>query len=295
MSRQRNAPEGFLLKSAKEIKRPEFSVLMSVYSKETPQNLDESLSSIERQTVQPKEVVIVLDGPVSDRLHGVINDHTHFWKTPIRVVYLEKNLGLGSALKEGAKHIKQPWIARMDSDDICVPRRFEIQTDYIVQHPTIDVFGGQIDEFSHSTKNLIGKREVPVDSSKLLRFAKYRSPLNHPTVFIRRSALDLVGGYRDRPRMEDYDLWIRLIVQGFHMGNINQVLVHMRADGGLVKRRGGLKYLRNYFKLRHGFVKLGFLKIHEAFLGDLIMAFSVFIGSNVRAKIYRIFLRKAGD
>lgn len=270
----------------------EFTVLMSVYNAESADNLNQAIESIEKQTILPKEFILVLDGPVSERLEYVIKDHQKRAIVKIRVIHFKENKGLGVALRAGALEAKTPWIARMDSDDVSVVNRFEIQIQYLTLHPDISLFGGQVDEFSNTLANITGSRIVPTTYSEILRFGKYRSPFNHPTVFIKRSALMEIGSYRNFPSLEDYDLWSRFLVHGYKVSNVDDILVHMRTDSGLIGRRGGRKYLIQYFRLRNNFVKIGFLNLFEALVGDGAMIVSTAIGGKLRSVIYKIFLRK---
>ena len=101
----------------------DFSVLMSVYYKERPEQLRESLDSVFSQTLLPTEVVLVEDGPLTP---GLYNEIERFKSAcpQLKVVRLHENGGLGKALNEGLKHCSYDLVARMDSDDICFPDRF---------------------------------------------------------------------------------------------------------------------------------------------------------------------------
>ena len=127
-----------------------FSVLMSVYEKETPEYLQAALDSIlVNQTIMPTEVVVVEDGPLNDGLYDILEEFRK--KFPcLKTVPLRKNVGLGDALNEGLKHCSYEWVARMDSDDIAVDTRFESQLTFIKHNPDIDLLGGNITEFLNS-------------------------------------------------------------------------------------------------------------------------------------------------
>ena len=129
---------------------PHFSVLMSVYNKEKASYLDKALMSVENQTVIPDEIIIVEDGPISIELKKVISKHKKKFGRGFKNVISEKNQGLGAALRLGTKYVSTNWIARMDSDDISVPNRFEIQLKEIIRKPNIAVVGGQVTEFAEN-------------------------------------------------------------------------------------------------------------------------------------------------
>ena len=105
----------------------EYSVLISVYYKEKAEYLIECLESMVHQTVQPSEIVIVKDGKLTAELEDVLTKYKTKYQRLFKFVCLEKNVGLGLALAEGIKNCSHELIARMDSDDISIPNRCELQ------------------------------------------------------------------------------------------------------------------------------------------------------------------------
>lgn len=270
---------------------PDFSVLISVYSKEKPAFLQEALESIIMQTVMPKEIVIVEDGTLTEQLDSVIGDY-HNCGPKLNVVRLNHNVGLGAALKAGTAHVSTEFIARMDSDDICVPNRFELQLTEFKNNPTLSMVGGQIDEFKSDLGNIVGSRRVPTEMSEIVKFFRYRNPFNHPTIMLKKKDLLSAGGYISFPGFEDYHLWGRLIKQQSEVKNIDKVIVHMRTDDGLYSRRGGIRYLRQYFKLRKFLCNMGLISFSDKLFSNIIMAVNVSVPTKIREKIYKALLHK---
>lgn len=101
-----------------------FSVILSIYYKESPLFLRESLDSLFSQTVCPDEVILVKDGPIGDELDNVIDSYVTRYPY-LKVLSLVTNRGLGKALNEGLKYCSHELVARMDTDDIAMPERFE--------------------------------------------------------------------------------------------------------------------------------------------------------------------------
>ena len=165
---------------------PTFSVLMSVYKKEKSEFLDESLKSIESQTIMPNQIVLVEDGPLTLELYKVIKRHKLMYDGLYDIVRGKQNQGLGLALRLGTNKVNGEWIARMDSDDIAVPNRFELQLREIIANPNLSLLGGQVDEFETSIENVVGHRDVPLYEKKIRQFLKWRNPFNHPTVMIKK-------------------------------------------------------------------------------------------------------------
>lgn len=104
----------------------EFSVLISIYRKENPTWFREALDSIFAQTLQPVEIVLVEDGPLTPELYAVIDEYQQEY--PIfNIVKNKTNLGLGLALRNGVEAATTDILVRMDTDDIIPEYRFEHQ------------------------------------------------------------------------------------------------------------------------------------------------------------------------
>ena len=243
-----------------------FAVLMSVYGKENAQFLEECLESIERQTLQPNEVIIVKDGLLTEQLNDVIGQYSQKFPAVCKVVGYDINRGLGEALNFGLTFASSEYVIRMDSDDICVPDRFEVQMDYFSRHPEVDVVGSNISEFEHDPQHPIRHRKVPETNSEIVRKAALMNPMNHMTVAFRREKVMEAGGYRHAPYFEDYDLWVRMLNAGMKFHNLQQSLVLARVGNDMVGKRHGWKYfqyeLAHFRKMRQsGFITgIAFIK-----------------------------------
>src|SRR5690606_20593244 len=147
-----------------------FSLLMAVYKNDNPDFLAQALDSVVASTLQPAQVVVVKDGPVTPQLDRVLEQYSE--RLALDLVALPVNQGVGPALRAGVLACKEEWIARFDSDDICTASRFEEQLNYIAQHPDIDLIGGQIAEFETRPDQSYASRQVPLDQAAILEFAK---------------------------------------------------------------------------------------------------------------------------
>ena len=272
---------------------PPFSVLMSVYKSDNPNYLDVALQSIEQQTVKPSEIVLVEDGPLSQGLHEIIKKHTRLFEGNLKNIRLKTNNGLGVALKIGTKYVSNQWIARMDADDYSVPDRFEKQLKIITSQSNISAVGGQVAEFATNINNIVGYRKVPVEKDLISDFIKWRSPLNHPTVMLNKESLMNVGGYLPYGNLEDYFLWVRMLSQNMKIYNSNDVLVYMRVDDGMYKRRGKLKNIKFFYSLRSFMYKKKLINIKEMFLGDFIVTANIIMPGWLRKIIYQRILHNA--
>ena len=119
-----------------------FSVLMSLYIKEDPQFLRECFDSLVAQTYPADEIVVLFDGAVTPELEAVVENYQD--KLPINAVKFAQNRGLGKTLNDGLNYCRNEWVFRMDTDDICVPERFEKQVAFIEANPDVIIFGGQL-------------------------------------------------------------------------------------------------------------------------------------------------------
>lgn len=259
---------------------------MSLYDKELPGNLHECLYSIYRQTLKPTEIICVFDGPIKKTLLDVISQ----WQKELNiiVVKLDENVGLGSALNIGLKQCNYDIVARMDTDDICEQRRFEIQIPYFVKNKSICLLGGQIAEFSGNISDVSGKRLVPLTYEDIKTFAKKKNPFNHMTVVYRRHIIESVGGYKEHYFMEDYNLWLRVISSGYYFENLNEILVFARGGDNMVARRRGGKYIRSEFQLAILKYKLNIQSFPMSFLWFVLRSIARILPVNFLSKIYKL-------
>ena len=221
-----------------------YSVLMSVYSKENPAWLKLAIESMQTQTLPTSDFVLVCDGPLTPELDGVIAEKRRQMGETLTVVRLEKNMGLGNALNEGIRHCRNDLVARMDSDDIAYPDRCEKQVAIFNKYPIVSICSGTVMEFSKNPETINCKRVLPEKNKEIIEFAKKRNPFNHPCVMYKKSAVEAVGSYQHFYLLEDYYLWIRMLMAGYEGYNIQEPLLYMRAGTSMYKRRAGRRYAK---------------------------------------------------
>lgn len=267
----------------------QFSVLMSVYAKEKPEYLSDALDSIIEQTVAPDEIILVEDGPLSPDLLDVI--HRYKERGKIISVKLPENVGLGVALNKGLVACSNDLVARMDSDDISIPYRFECLIEFMQSHPQIDICSSWVDEFIDSPDEIVSTRKVPSEHIEIQKFIKTRNPINHPAVIFRKSAVDKSGGYRHFPLFEDWYLWARMMVNGCQFANIPKSLLLFRTSKETFKRRGGWKYAKNSARFQWALHRLGLISCFGAFKWSIIRGIIYIMPNHIREFIYRKKLR----
>ena len=217
------------------------SLLISIYRKNTIEELNHCFESIKNQATIPNEIILIIDGPINESV--LLNIKKWAKSLPLKVSRLNENMGLAYALNYGMKMCAYDWVFRMDIDDICAKDRFSKQIGIIDLNPDIDILGGNIQCFK-SFPNLFPGRVVPSKFNSIKRFMKFRNPLNHPTVFFNKKKVLDIGGYPNTRLGQDYLLWIKAISNGLKIQNTKEVLVYMKVDKNSYSRRGlkNLKY-----------------------------------------------------
>lgn len=268
-----------------------YSVLMSVYYGEKAEYLRLSAESIFTQTVPTDDFVLMCDGPLTAELDAVIAELERAYGDVLRVIRLDVNNGLGNALNIGIRMCKNELVARMDSDDVAVANRCELQLMKFQEDPELVIVGGAIDEFEGTPFNVISHKSMPLKHSDVVRYAKTRNPFNHPTVMYRKSAVLEVGGYPNRILHEDYALWANLILNGAKVCNLSQTLCFMRVDSGLYDRRGGFGYLKKAISLRWHLYRSGLYTFWSFLFVSLGLTVVCLIPIPARKVVYRRLLR----
>ena len=120
----------------------------------------------------------------------------------------DENAGVTSARNEAWRQARAPYVAVLDSDDVALPERLSRQVEYLDAHPSVAAVGGAVITVD-SRGRRFATRHFATSDSAIRSTLERKSPLAHPAVLLRRSALEEVGGYR-LDRAEDYDLWLRL-------------------------------------------------------------------------------------
>ena len=252
-----------------------YSVLMTVYTKDNPDFFLLALDSIVGQTLKPDEIVLVKDGPITEELQKVIDDHITTG-APIVQIQIEKNVGLGLALNEGIKRIKNELIARMDSDDYSLPERCEMQVKEFEKNPELDIVGCPVLEFDDVFENVVGKRDVPLTNAEIYKFARKRDPFNHPTVMYRKSAVEAVGCYSNYRKNQDTDLWIKMLSNHVNCKNLSEYVFLFRFDRATYRKRKSWINTKTLIEIRYKAWRIGFNSFGE-FLAIAVVQLGMYI------------------
>lgn len=215
------------------------SVVMPVYNGE--KYLNEAIDSVLNQSFIDFEFIIVNDGS-TDSSESIILKYKDS-----RIKYIkQENTGLGGALRNGCNFAEGVYIARMDSDDICVPQRFEFQKEFLDKNPSIVLVSNSVIYIDESG-NTIGRSFTYNSNFAIKKKFKQGSAICHPSVMMRRSAYISSGGYKDLELLEDLYLWIKLSQQG-KLHNLSTPFLRYRILNNSVSR--SITKIQNNFMIQ---------------------------------------------
>ena len=275
-----------------------FSVIMSIYKSDVPELVRMALDSLLQQTLLPNEIVIVGDGPVPADLELEVESlklRVESEKLPIEVTYLpqEQNRGLGEAMRIAVENAKHDYVARMDSDDICLPDRFEKQMKCFEEDPELSLVGGMITEFDGEPENIIAKRVLPLDDVGIKKMMRGRCAVNHVTVIFKKADLLRSGNYQPYWLQEDQYLWARMMEHGCKFRNIPDVVVNVRSGKDQIARRSGWRFYKSvvrvfWYMYRHGLISFGYF----LYICTIRGVVQVLMPNRLRTWVYLHLLRK---
>ena len=270
-----------------------YSVLMSVYYKEDPEWLKISIDSIFNQTILPSEFILVEDGPLTKELNLVIDNFRLKFPDILKVISLEKNVGLGPALNIGLVHCSYNRVVRMDSDDYSIPERAERLLKVSNLHPEYGIIGSYEAEFENNINEIIAIHEVPEKPQDIHIFMKRRCALLHPTVLYKKDVILQCGGYRDALLYEDYDLFLRVVIENnVPCYNIQEPLYHIRINDNFYKRRGGVGYMSRLVKFKYNQYKKSYISLADFIISAGGHAVVCLLPNSLRRYFYLKYLRK---
>jgi glycosyltransferase involved in cell wall biosynthesis len=205
---------------------PEVSILLSVLN--AGNFLEDSIHSIINQSFKNFELIITDDNSSDDSLKKLES----FSKSDKRIRLYSNNTsrGLPTNLNKMASVARGKYFARMDADDICKQNRLQLQYSYMENNPSTDACFGEVNLIKHNGE-LICKKWMPKSISSVLEYLPYMNYFVHPTVMIRKSSFEEVGGYNELfLKAQDWDLWTRMVSSNMRLDIIRQVLLDYRIN-----------------------------------------------------------------
>jgi glycosyltransferase involved in cell wall biosynthesis len=236
---------------------PLVSVLLPV--RNAAEFLPQCIASLGRQTLEDFEAVAVDDG--SDDGSAERLDEWASRDPRVIVLHRERS-GLVETLNAGLQRCSAPWVARMDADDVCHPRRLELQAAELEEQPWIDAVSSWVRHFPrHRVGEGFRVYEAWLNSltspEEIARERFVESPVAHPSVMVRRERLEDVGGYHDRDWPEDFDLWLRLLERGASISKIESYLHFWREHGDRLTRIDSRYSVENFLRCKAHYLLSG--------------------------------------
>ena len=247
----------------------DFTVILPIYYKTEIEKLDLAVQSIFKNSISPLETIIIVDGIVSDQILKKLEFYV-MQEKKIKLIFNSKNLGLAQTLNKAISYVKTDWFIRCDHDDISYRDRFEKLINFIQINNLL--FASSYIEETDDNSKFVNLKKVPLKHNEILKYAKYRNPINHNASIYNTKAVLSVNGYPDIS-YQDYGLNIKLLSSNFKCGNINLVLVRAGLGHDFFKRRSGFKIAFNEIELLKIIRSYKFHNIYES-LTFLIIRFT---------------------
>jgi glycosyltransferase involved in cell wall biosynthesis len=245
-------------------KAPRVSVLMPCYNVES--TLGETMESLLEQTLTSFEILAVDDGS-TDGTFTRLEDWARRDER-VRVLALPHG-GIIPALNDGLKSCRAPYVARMDADDHAHPTRLERQVEFLDQHPEVAVLSSLVEGFPEEDvregfRIYIDWLNNLVEHEDITREIFVESPLAHPSVTFRKRWVEDLEGYQEFGWPEDYDLWLRLYLEGAQFAKIPEILLYWREHPRRLTRTDSRYSVKNFLRAKAHYLMRGPLADREA-------------------------------
>ena len=243
---------------------PAISILLPCYN--ACLTLEEALTSLSNQTFQDYEIIAVDDGS-SDSTLEILRK----WRSSDRRIKVlsTPHRGIIHALNSGLKRCRAPLVARMDADDRCHPERLTKQIAYFCSHPDTSLVSCRVAGFPENNlregfRIYIEWLNGLVTHEEICREIFIESPFPHPSVMFKRADVLRVGGYLDKGWAEDYDLWLRMHLQGMRFAKIPRCLLEWRERTDRLTRSDSRYSLENFLRAKAFYLSSGPLTDRDA-------------------------------
>ncbi len=198
------------------------SVIMGAYNVEN--TVSRAIDSIIMQEYTDWIFIICDDGS-NDRTLNILEEYKRKYPDKFIIISNSKNRGLTYTLNHCLKYVESEYVARMDADDVSLPNRLGTEVSFLDEHPEYAFIGSAVERFDEGGV----WKQTRIKNGSPTKMCFYRSSgFVHPTVMVRKSAYDLMDGYREvwfTNRCEDYDLWMRMYAKGLRGYNIDEILL----------------------------------------------------------------------
>lgn len=222
------------------------AILTSIYSQTKLKEFEQSISNIDFEIC---DVFLYIDGVINNNLENLILNYFNT-KRIFKIIRENENKGLAYGLNKLiniALKMGYCFLARVDTDDICVAERFNLQRNFLIENKSIDIVGSYVEEFG----KLHGIVKYPLTHIEMINFFPKRNPLAHTSVMFKNTYFIKAGLYPlNTLRDEDTYFWIKGFQNGCIFSNIPKVMVRVRIDDEFFKRRKTFEKIRADFFTR---------------------------------------------
>lgn len=250
----------------------DYSVLTTVYTKEEPEFLRASIESMLGQTVLTNDYVVVKDGPLTEALDAVLDEYARLYDF-FHIVALPENVGLGAALRAGLSACKNDLVARLDSDDLSLPNRCELQLKAFAADSDLVIVGTDMYEFNNNPDEILARKVMPHTPEELYRYGKRRNAFNHSSVMYRKSVIEAHGSYSTMRRSQDVELFSKILYHNCKCINIDQPLIKFRCGDTRVQRKKSWRNVKSDLTIFWGIHKMGYSSF-----GDYLYVLAIQLG-----------------
>jgi len=219
------------------------SVIISAYINCTKSNISKALHSVfYEQKLKPRQIILVLDGPVQKELFDFVFAFQKKVDCDMLIHQIPESKGFANALNQGLELCKYEYIARMDSDDICLSNRFHDQVEYLSNNPNVDVVGSWISEIDENDNIIRDIVKYPETHEQCRASFMCRSPLAHPATMFKASFFKKSGNYPTKILLaEDALLWHQGFMNGCVFANVQKVCLKFRRASDFYRKRRNVK------------------------------------------------------
>jgi len=252
-------------------KQPLISVIMPAHN--AGKFVMQAIDSIINQTYTNWEMVIINDAS-NDNTYQILKKYSQNKK--IKILKNKYNLGVAGSLNKALKMTKGEYIARMDGDDISLPKRLETQVKLLQNNPKLVAIGTQVNIIDEETR-ITAKKEFPINPKVCADMLMLTVPIQHPSLMVRAGKIKKYGYNSHYKTAEDWDLYFKLLNDG-QLSNTKETLFLYRQVFGT---NGFHKIKRAFwliFKIRlNGILKYNYRPTFIGILGTILQTIIVAI------------------
>lgn len=214
---------------------PKVSIIMGAFN--CADTITCAIQSLQYQDFKDWELV-VCDDCSTDSTYEVISNLAEE-DSRIVVIKNEQNCRLAATLNHCLQHARGKYIARMDSDDICMPDRLSAQVNCLDEHPDFAVVGGGVLLYDEA-----GDHEILLSPEfPDVKYMYRHIPFFHPTIMMRREIYEALDGYvvaKRTRRGQDMDMWFRFFAAGYKGYNLQRVVLKYHDSLSDIKKKNSM-------------------------------------------------------